>query len=79
MKAIISASNYARGLFPEIEQHWFDLRSEDGKINAKLEIENQLWSSKENPLIKPSELDWEYDIEITITAKPKQEALIIKL
>ena len=79
MKAIISASNYSRGNFPELEQHWFDLHSEDGKINAKLEITNQMWNLNESPLIKPHEIDWEYEIEITITAKPKQEGLIIKL
>lgn len=79
MKAIISASNYSRGDFPELEQHWFDLRSDDGKINAKLEIANLLYHPKESPLIKPSETFWDYDIEITITAKPKQEGLIIKL
>lgn len=78
MKAILSASNYERGSFPELEQHWFNLRSVDGKINAKLEIANQLWSPKENPMIKASELEWEYEVEITITAKPKG-AFIIKL
>lgn len=33
----------------------------------------------ENPLFRESERNWEYEMEITITAKPKQEGLIIKL
>lgn len=42
----------------------------------KLEIDGRVLK---DPLIKWNEKDWEYDIEITITAKPKQEGLIIKL
>ena len=62
--------------FPR-EKYSFIGRSEDANQRfIRLEIEGTVLK---DPLIKWNEKDWEYDIGITITAKPKQEGLVIKL
>ena len=61
--------------FPQ-EKYAFVGSSDDGAHLIRLEIEGKVFK---NPLIRFIEKEWEFDVEITITAKPKQEGLIIKL
>jgi len=79
MKAKLINLDHGRTYFDGFakENYSFVGYSDDAsQRQIKLEIGGRVLK---DPLIKWNERDWEYDIEITITAKPKQEGLIIKL
>lgn len=78
MKAYLTNIEHDRTVFFDFpqEKYAFVGVSDDGAHQIRLEIEGKVFK---NPLIRFIEKEWEYDIEITITAKPKQEGLIIKL
>ena len=80
MKALIESLQHERhnlrDFFPT-ESYVLVART-TGPENRKIRIEIE-GNVIKNPLIKADQENWEYDIEITITAKPKQEGLIIKL
>ena len=62
--------------FPKEKYSFIGTTDDASHRQIKLEIYGRVLK---DPLIKWDERDWEYEIEITITAKPKQEGLIIKL
>ena len=77
MKAILTTISHDRDRLIPYEQYRFEtpqIGPEGRRVSVY--IEGHVLRS---PLIKWNEKDWEYDIEVTITAKPKREQLIIKL
>lgn len=79
MKAILQSIDHDRMSLYDFsrEKYSFICHSDDARQRQiHVGIEGRVFK---DPLIKWDEKDWEYDIEITITAKPKKEGLIIKL